>query len=223
MPLKLLSIACCMLNILYAKAQDTVLVPTTGNGGIINSCYGVLMDDGGDSNYTNFSDGYIAIAPQWATEVNLYFDEFNFEQVFDHINIYDGPSPSFPLIGQYSGTSLQGQTIYSTGPYLCIQQFSDDILTFGGFKATWVCTLGNEDHVEQSTIIYPNPVTDKFYVEDKKNIGTHLKVINELGQLMYDDVLPATVDTRNWGTGIYFVLLFDAHQQQILSKKVIKE
>jgi len=180
------------------------------------------MDNGKNNNYTNFSNGYISIAPQWATSISLYFESFHYEQVFDYIRIYDGPGPTFPLIGQYTGTELLGQTIYSTGPYLCIRQFSDDILTYEGFTAMWNCILGEPQLTELSVSIYPNPVRTALYVSDPNEDVAAVDILDQCGRIIFKDLQPNKIDISSLENGIYFVVMFNKEGKPILQCKIIK-
>lgn len=143
--------------IMNLHAQDTIVMPSTGNGGFYNTCYAEVLDNGADSNYTNFAHAQVTISPLWVQTVSLYFEEFNTEIHFDSLTIYDGPGTSFPIIGVYSGNQLQGQTVTSTGSSITLEFRSDDIVTGSGWKAWVNCVLGNEEENLNGFIAYPNP------------------------------------------------------------------
>src|SRR5687768_7829243 len=84
--------------IMHVHAQDTIVMPSTGNGGFYNTCYATILDSGIDSNYTNDNHATLTIAPLWVETVNLYFESFDTEIHFDSLSIYDGPGTTFPLI-----------------------------------------------------------------------------------------------------------------------------
>lgn len=114
-------------------------IPVIGNT-IVNNCQGTLRDDGGDANYSNNSMGSFTISPLNASSITINFTSFNFENNYDYLKIYDGPSTSSPLIGSYSGTSLpNGGQITSTSGTVTLAQFSDSYTTMSGFEANWSC------------------------------------------------------------------------------------
>lgn len=147
--------------------QDTLTMPVTGNGGIYNTCYAAIYDNGGpDSNYANYSNSTLTIAPLWVQEVSLYFEVFDTEIFFDSLSIYDGPGTTFPLIGTYSGNSLNGQTVGSSGSSITLLFRSDDIQTGAGFKAWVSCLMGNEILTDgQTSFVYPNPATSVISIK----------------------------------------------------------
>ena len=76
--------------------------------------------------------------------VTLNFASFNFEQDYDYLYIFDGPTVNSPLIGIFTGTALpNGGTIVSSGNSVTIQQTSDQYLTESGFELTWSCDMLN--------------------------------------------------------------------------------
>lgn len=118
-----------------------VTIPVTGNGPTQVACNGILRDNGGTSNYTSYVDGVITIAPTGASSVTLSFSEFEFEDGYDFLYIYDGPDINSNLIGAYTGSDLpEGGTITSTGGSITLSQSTDQLLNFLGFTCTWACS-----------------------------------------------------------------------------------
>lgn len=106
----------------------------------IEGCNGELFDSGGeDGVYALNSNGIITIAPPGAISVAVTFTEFQYEDGFDFLNIYDGPDTSSALIGQYTGTELVGQTIFSTGSSITLEEVTDPFLGIAGFAAFFAC------------------------------------------------------------------------------------
>jgi hypothetical protein len=209
-----------------AYAQDTVTVPHDGSGGIFTSCYGVIFDDGGEGNYTDTSDGYITLAPGWSTSVSVYFEEFDLEPAFDFVRIYDGPGIGFPLIGEYSGTQLQGQTVTATGPYMTIRQKTDDVMTYSGFKAIWTCVLGNDEPEQPGFSLYPNPATDVLNLQSEDlHEQVTVEIADALGHIRLVEKLSfpsAKISLSVLPPGVYFVTLVRPDKQPFPSRKVIK-
>ena len=120
-----------------------VSLPVTGFGASQTSCAGQLYDNGGPTaDYSDNTDATITIAPTGASDVTLTFSSFNFESNFDYLYVYDGPSTSSNLIGQYSGAALpNGGSITSTTGSITLRQTTDQGVTESGFALTWQCLI----------------------------------------------------------------------------------
>ena len=107
------------------------------------SCTGTLFDPGGPSgNYQDNLNSVITIAPTGAATVSLQFSQFNLENNYDYLYIFDGPSINSPLIGQYTGNTLpNGGTITSTAGAITLRMFSDVYVNELGFVLDWSCQL----------------------------------------------------------------------------------
>jgi PKD repeat protein len=116
----------------------TALMPTNGSQ-TLTWCTGTLYDSGGpNGNYDDNDDVVTTISPAGATSVTLNFSSFGYEETYDYVFIYDGPTTNSPLIGQYDGFNLpNGGTIVSSGGSITIRQTSDVSLTESGFALTW--------------------------------------------------------------------------------------
>lgn len=112
---------------------------------IIELCAGVLYDEGGpDGNYSNSSYSVITIQPPGASSISLTFLEFDLEDQFDFLGIYDGPVNT-DLIDIYTGTDLPlgGLPINSTDGIITIVLDSDNSFTRPGFRMFWECQHDN--------------------------------------------------------------------------------
>jgi len=123
----------------------TVNLDPFSNIPVQTACFGKLYDDGGpDSNYTSGAVGGVTISPTGAANVVLTFNSFSYENSYDYLNIYDGPSNQSPLIGSYTGNSLpNGGTITSSGPSITLAQNTDAAVEQSGFELTWQCNQIN--------------------------------------------------------------------------------
>ncbi len=119
----------------------------------ITACPGLLYDDGGTSNYSNNTNGFVTIDPPGVSGVVLNFQSFNFEAGYDYLYIYDGPDMNSPLIGQYDGASLpNGGIITSTFGPITLRQTSDGGVTESGFELIWTCNYPNQPPVASFTV-----------------------------------------------------------------------
>lgn len=195
-----------------SHAQDTLMMPVTGNGGIYNTCYATIYDNGGrDSNYANYSNSTITIAPLWVQQVDLYFEIFDTETFFDSLSIYDGPGTAFPLIGTYSGNSLQGQTVSSTGSSITLAFRSDDIQTGAGFKAWVSCLMGEKPLTNENPLfIYPNPVKSGFTLAGfPPSEIANLSIVDMTGRSIYSPIIANIIDVSFLIPGMYGLIVTD--------------
>jgi gliding motility-associated-like protein len=109
-----------------------------GKWATINICQGFVYDNGGEGPYKTLIRDTLTIAPFAADSIALQFSDFDYENKFDSVYIYNGPSPSSPLIGGYTGSTLPngGNRIVSTGGAITLIHFSDPLLVGRGFKAS---------------------------------------------------------------------------------------
>jgi len=126
-----------------STACDTVLMPISGTQ-LYTRCNGVLLDSGGiTGEYQNQENGTIVIAPVGATSITLNFSDFNLEQSFDNLLVYDGNPITGTLLGTFSGTELpngDGIVTSNTGE-MHINMTTDGSVTRPGFLATWECIV----------------------------------------------------------------------------------
>jgi len=120
------------------------IMPTNGSQ-TLTWCSGTLYDDGGPvGNYLDNGEVVTTISPPGATSVTLNFSAFSFEEGYDYVYVYDGPTTNSALIGQYDGNGLpNGGTITSSGGSITVRQSSDVYLSMSGFVLTWQCVQPN--------------------------------------------------------------------------------
>jgi hypothetical protein len=82
-------------------------------GGSISTCAGNFYDTGGSGgNYTNNQNIITTFCPATVGQcVTVNFSAFNLETSFDFLRVYDGPNTASPLIGNFTGLQLAGQTV----------------------------------------------------------------------------------------------------------------
>jgi Zn-dependent metalloprotease len=119
-----------------------IIMPQTGIADTQTSCSGVLFDSGGSGNYQDGTNSTITIQPVGASTITLNFTTFAFENTFDYLRIYDGPSTTSPLIGSYTGYNLpNGGTITSSYGAVTFVQTSDVAVNDTGFVCSWLCNM----------------------------------------------------------------------------------
>lgn len=121
----------------------TYEMPSTGKD-VETSCNGILLDNGGSSNYIDNSSSMTTIAPTGATTITLTFTSFNYQAGYDFLSIYDGPDTTSTLIGNFSGTTLPlGGTINSTSGAITLKQRTNAGTTMSGFVLNWQAVVGS--------------------------------------------------------------------------------
>jgi len=109
-----------------------------GSWKTLSICTGFIYDNGGEGNYKDLIRDTLTIAPLNCDSIVLTFLDFDYENKFDSLFIFDGPSPAFPKIGGYTGSTLPkgGLPIKSSGGSITLLHFSDQLENGRGFKAS---------------------------------------------------------------------------------------
>ncbi|MEZ4807578.1 MAG: PKD domain-containing protein [Flavobacteriales bacterium] len=138
-------------SVLVFAATTQLVAQTTYqiDQGAINACEGALLDSGGQGagGYGNNENYTAVVCPDTpGGAISLQWITANLSTAgtapIDHIRVYDGDNTSAPLIGDYSGNSLQGQVTSgsSTNPTGCLTvQFTSNNTGTGVFAAVITC------------------------------------------------------------------------------------
>lgn len=179
-------------------------------------CNGILFADTGgtSSNYSDMETVVRTIVPDVPNNnIVLTFSDFNFEQDFDFLSVYDGNTTAATLLGKFTGTTIPGPfTSSAVDGSLTVKYTSDQFLNFSGFVANISCTpnLSVNDYNRYIDFSYfPNPTNGKVVITSKTPIAEVL-VYNVTGQLLYDSQLNdlnTTVDITSYAVGTYFFKL----------------
>jgi hypothetical protein len=105
-------------------------------------CGGQFVDSGGvNGNYSNSEDIITTLCPDNTGDVvTLQFLEFNVENNYDFLNIYDGDDTTAPLLGQYTGTNTPPLlTSSAASGCLTIEFTSDGSVNRPGWVANILC------------------------------------------------------------------------------------
>lgn len=130
----------------YYKLINNNTSPT-----IITATSGTLYDSGGASgNYGDDERKIWTIKPNDANSVTLNFSEFNTENTWDYLYIYDGDDVFAPRIGIYTGTDNPG-TVTSTGGAITVEFRSECATSESGWKATWTSDVPSTDNTPPTT------------------------------------------------------------------------
>ena len=98
---------------------------------------GTVTDLGGASgNYTNDERTLYLIQPTGTNQINLTVNQFDVENTWDYLYIYNGTTVFSPKIGEYTGTSIPS-TITVNGSAVLIEFRSDCATTAPGYSISW--------------------------------------------------------------------------------------
>jgi len=107
---------------------------------ILTDIVGSIDDGSGLLNYQNNTSCQWLIAPLLhVTNIKLTFDYLDTESGFDTIKVYNGETTASPLLGTYSGTNIPA-VITANGSKMLVTFNSNDSITAGGFKATYLAS-----------------------------------------------------------------------------------
>jgi PKD repeat protein len=123
------------------SAQNIYTAPEQGDLGI-SDCNGILYDAGGpDAPYTDNNEAFIYINGTSGDALSLTFTQFDVEDHFDELFIYDGSTMNSSLVGVYTGTNLpnDGNPILLSGNNCLLVFTSDFTITGAGFAMSFEC------------------------------------------------------------------------------------
>ncbi|MDA0973004.1 MAG: gliding motility-associated C-terminal domain-containing protein [Bacteroidetes bacterium] len=104
-----------------------------------NSCGTTIYDNGLFGNYANNSNDVLTICGENPEDcIQLEFLQFNIENGWDFMTIFDGPDTGSPIVGTYTGTIIP-QFISTGSNCLTIQFTSDGIIDAPGYEIAVSC------------------------------------------------------------------------------------
>ena len=118
--------------------SQTYNIPSTAT--TYFTCTGAFYDSGGSGgNYTNNQNRTVTFcSSNTAQSIYLDFSQFNIENYWDYMYIYDGPNTASPLLGTYTGTNSPGIILAQSG-CITIRFTSDGSVTRSGWAAIIGC------------------------------------------------------------------------------------
>ena len=179
-----------------------------------NICQGTtLYDSGGQfSNYGNMESYVRVLIPNLANaKMKLTFTQFDLEDQYDFLYIYDGASISSPILTSQglTGTTLPPTYTSTAADGSLTLEFSSDQAENGaGFKIQTDCVqeLGVSNFANIDFTYYPNPSNGIVNISSKTAISS-LQVYNLQGQLLYSNAVDSTdakVNISQFASGTYF-------------------
>lgn len=152
-------------------AQTPIVVSGASNNSTVSTCFGFLIDSGGQggSGYSNNEDVTITICPDTPGDIiSVVFNLFNLSLTddnpapgpnnvnVDYMYVYDGNSTAGNSLGVYTGTELQGVVIQASpqNPTGCLTfRFVSNTTGTGAFSASAACETPCNDPVAGGRII----------------------------------------------------------------------
>lgn len=153
------------------QAQTPVSVSAGNNGQTFNTCFGFVLDSGGQGGpgYSNGEDVTITICPDTPGDImSIVFNLFDLDETddnpapgpnnvnVDYMYVYDGTSTSANSLGVYQGNQLQGVVIQASpqNPSGCITiRFVSNSTGTGMFSASAGCETPCNDPVAAGAIV----------------------------------------------------------------------
>ena len=130
--------------------------------GTIETCDALFYDNGGpNNNYNNNRNYTMTFTPAIAGNmIRVNFVEFNTEEGYDYLYIYDGSSTSATLIGQYDGANNPGEvTANNNEGALTFRFTSDQGVTASGWVAMVSC-VGSYDPITLEITADPEVINE---------------------------------------------------------------
>lgn len=208
----------------FIEIKEAVIIDNT----TVTICDAVFYDSGAENgDYSNDEDYIITFYPEIPGQmVILGFVEFDIENswncVNDYFQIFDGTDITAPEIGMWCGPS--GPTWqYATNEEgaLTVLFHSNETITSSGWKAVISCdsNVGMAQKEEVNVLVYPNPATNKLYIDSDVEISnitlTSLSGINLTNLIQISD--PATINLSRLSEG-YYILGFLAGDVPVYKK-----
>lgn len=114
---------------------------------------GIVTDSGGENgDYGNDERQLYLIEIPQAESITLSFADFELEDDYDFLWIYDGNSVFSPLLGRWNTTSPG--TIHSSGNAILIEFRSDCATTASGWTAYWNAIFSEPDALPTTEIVW---------------------------------------------------------------------
>jgi hypothetical protein len=179
-----------------------------------------IEDGSGAIKYGNDTYCQWLIQPPGAGSITLEFLEFNLENYLDDIKIYQGSSTSGYLLATLTGHDIPS-SILAYGPSMLVVFNTDQINRSQGWKAVYTSSpVGIEDKENEEIIIYPNPVSEKMFLQLKGNIDDcfEWKIIDITAKELMSGKISQSIteiSIQNLNTAMYYLQILDKKENLI--------
>ncbi|MFT5723737.1 MAG: gliding motility-associated-like protein [Bacteroidia bacterium] len=144
---QLIAESCFKSNFDTIKKTDYILIDSNqdicsgyllpkGTWSTVHACHGFIYDHNGEADYQGLLRDTLTIDFGISDSAQITFEEFEYENKYDSIYVYDGSSTNGILLGGFTGKNLpfagKTKTLYSGA--ITIRHFSDPLEVGTGFK-----------------------------------------------------------------------------------------
>ena len=197
------------------------------HNGTITTCNAVFYDNGGpDGNYSNRRNYAMTFLPADDDHrIKVRFIEFELEDEYDYLYVYDGISTNATLIGSFTGDNVPSDITATNGNGALTFHFTSDMgVNASGWAAQVMCVdLEGVDELEglHHVKVYPNPSQGTIHVEALGE--TEYQLCNSLGQRILSGQFnnETQIHAENLSQGVYFLQLIG--EQGIHVEKIVIE
>ena len=184
-----------------------------------------FSDGSGPRNYHNLTTCMWNIKPPDASEITIYFTEFNTEEEFDLVKIFDGTT----LIAELSGTEIPDPiTAYSGSMFLTFT--TNSTVTAPGWEAYYeINNVGIiENDIFENFAIFPNPASNELFLKFTLNScqSCEIKIIAINGIIVFSENLndftghyQNVINTEDFSDGVYILNIIC--EKAVINKKII--
>lgn len=133
-----------MTKTAYVKIDSTfdicnsVIMPQTGTDST-SKCMAFVYDDGGEGFYKQSNNNFLKIGVPGSDSIVIKFYDFDYEDKYDSLYIYQGQYPGGTKIGGFTGSTLPfaGKSFKISGSLITLRHRSDPFVTGRGFKMSY--------------------------------------------------------------------------------------
>ncbi|MFN8276767.1 MAG: gliding motility-associated C-terminal domain-containing protein [Chitinophagales bacterium] len=188
---------------------------TMGGLGVISTCSGSFFDNGGGGlNYGNNMRDSVTFCPSTAgKQIQLSFTQFDLENNWDFMYIYDGDNTSAPLIGAYTGSNSPGTiNSYNFSGCITIIFTSDSSGVSAGWSANVNCINLPPPHPSDTTCALATPICTNTPLVYSANYGTNQPAFSSAYDCLSTSPNPVWlyIQAASTGTIVYNLTGFDS-------------
>lgn len=130
-----------------ASACDTIIMPESGTT-TVEVCSGVILDPGGDGNYSDNTFSTLTVVSPTGTPFELELLMAQIEGGFDDLYIYDGPNDQAPLLAMITGTNYPvPESFQTTGDSFTLVFDTDGSVVYAGYIIQFISETGTVEPI----------------------------------------------------------------------------